>query len=374
MRVLMISTVKFRHNGISSVIMNFYRSMKKDKSMQIDLLIPCGSDDKRLQEFVENGDAYYEIPRAKNLIKYFRSVTDLIRRNKYDLVHVHGNSSTLVVEILAAKKAGVKVRIAHGHNTETDHPHLHRLLQPLLVRLTTTGFACSKDAGDFLFGDPALYTVINNGIEVDKFQFDFQKREEIRNRLSVHPNEKLIGHVGNFLPQKNHEFLIRFAADLIHRDPSYKFLLISDGILHDKIEQTAKQLGIDDNIIYIRKTDRIQDYYQAMDLFILPSRFEGFGVVLVEAQTNGLPCLASDTVTRESNLSGNVKYLTIEDPDVWSKEIAKTLSSKCDREKESLKNAICIKKAGYDIATEAGKVKKIYSDLLEQQEYQKGAQ
>lgn len=363
MNVLLISTIIFNQNGISSVIMNFFRHMDKT-GMRFDLVIPCGEDDTRLDEIRQAGGTVYVIPRKKEPLSYFTELTKLMKTNKYDVVHVHGNSATVDLEMTAAKLAGIPVRIAHAHNTETNHPHIHKMLRVKLKRDITYGLACGEEAGKFLFGN-APFTVLKGGIDIDRFRFDRKVREKMRSELSLEDKDILIGHVGNHVPQKNHMFLLQTAEQIVQEDPSYKFLLISGDSPKEEELSFIEEHGLKDNVILIRDAKNIYDYYQAMDLFILPSLHEGLPLSLTEAQTSGLKCIVSDRVTKEADLTETLEYLPISTPGVWKRNIMTTfMHTETERAEHSIRNAQIITEAGYDIVKGAAMEKELYEELL----------
>ena len=289
---------------------------------------------------------------------------DLCRKEKYDIVHIHGNSANMAIELFAVVLGGVKVRIAHSHNTATMHPFMHNLLWPMFSKLCTTCLACGEDAGKWLYKDKH-FIVLNNGIQTKDSAFSEEKRNAVRKELGIQDDEVLLGHVGNFIEQKNHSFLIDIFSEIHSANPKYKLLLISDGMLMPIIKDKVHSLGLDDAVIFLGKTLKVSDYLQAMDLFLLPSLHEGLPVVLVEAQAAGLICAVSNTVAKEADLTESCVFLPIDSTAPWAEVVKKLRYKKRNREEDSTNNIALIKEKGYDIEQNADKLRQIYVNTSE---------
>lgn len=363
MKVLIINTVRFRLNGMTSVIMNYYRNMDKT-NMEIDFVVPNEITPEYRKELESNQAKVYCIPRKSNPIKYQKRLYEIMKENQYDVVHIHGNSATMMIELIPAKCAEIPVRIVHSHNTTCSHMVVHKLLSPLFHKFYTHGFACGQDAGKWLFQDRE-FVELKNGIDLEKFAYNSSIREEYRNKIHA-DGRVVIGHIGNFIEQKNHTFLIDSYAKLVKQNKNYLLLLISDGVLLDEMKEKVHTLGIDENVLFLGKTTEAQNYLQAVDMFVLPSLHEGLPVVLVEAQAAGLPCLVADTVAREADLTNTLKYIPIQEPSVWASEMEKQAQALAglDREKICIQWHKRIKDAGYDIKENANYMRALYSEAL----------
>lgn len=363
MKILIVTTVRFRFNGITSVILNYYRNMDHT-DMQIDLVTPNEISDEYRNEFTANHSRVFHLNRNGNPVRYFFELNRLLKREKYDIVHIHGNSSMMLIDVLPAVFAGVPVRIVHSHNTTCNHIVLHKLLNPLFRCCYTHGFACGQDAGKWLFGNRD-FIELKNGIEPGRYRFDEGIRAQYRQKLGV-GDKILLGHVGNFIEQKNHTFLMEVFAELVKENPDYVLLLISDGALMDTIKSKAERLGISDKVIFLGKTTEVNCYLQAMDLFLLPSLYEGLPVVLIEAQASGISCLVSDKVAEEANLTGTMRYLTITDTAPWLKAISTLTKAlpEYDRLAVSASNLEMLTQKGYSVAQNAQVLKKYYTEFL----------
>lgn len=366
-KILVINTVRFKLNGISAVIKNYYQAMDKENMKMDFLAIDDPSDEYRA--FFEKNHLNCFVFHKKNIASYFSRIIRLCRQEKYDIVHVHGNSANMAIELLAAALGGVKHRTAHSHNTATLHPLTHRILSPLFSALCTTRLACGEDAGKWLYRNKN-FTTLKNGIDVSKFKIVPDIRTEYRKRLQIGKDDILIGHVGNFIEQKNHTYLIDIFSEIHQYEPNAKLLLISDGMLLNDIKEKVRQLHLDNFVIFLGKTMEVEKYLQAMDVFLFPSLHEGLPLVLVEAQASGLPCIVSETVSKEADLIGKCKYLPIGKADIknWVKEVLVLYheNAVCNRSEISEINQRIIRDKGYDIAQNANILRQIYIDICEE--------
>lgn len=359
MKVLIVSTVRFYVNGITSVILNYYRNMDKN-GMQIDFVIPNEIGDEYRTELEQNRSNIYYIPRKSNPLSYQRKLYNIMKENSYDIVHVHGNSAMMLLDILPAKKANIPVRIVHCHNTTCSHKVLHKMFLPIFNKCYTHGFACGQDAGKWLYGD-GCFEELKNGIDLEKYRYDESVRAEYREKIGA-KNKTIIGHIGNFIEQKNHAFLLDWFSELIKEDSNYLLLLISDGGLLEPMKKKSQDLGIDDNVLFLGKTTEISQYLQAMDLFVLPSLYEGLPVVLVEAQAAGLPCFVSDKVSKEADLTNSLCFLDITDRKEWVRSIRgkERMLKNMNRTKVCEDWQKMIAENGYDIVHNAERMKSLY--------------
>ena len=282
MKILVIVNAVFGYDGISSVAMNYY--LHQDKSrVAMDLLTINPIFDDLARVIQEDGNRSFVLgSRNRNPFGYVLALTKIIKKYKYDIVHVHGNSATMAVELLAAKLAGCRVRVAHSHNTQCDHGKLNKLLMPLFSRLYTDCCACSKEAGEFLFGSRDCY-VVNNGLYLPKYAFDEATRARIRKEKGL-DGKFVIGHIGRFRFQKNQEYLVSLLKQIQEQEKDAVLLLVGEGETEAAVKQQAADLGFGDSVVFYGTTDHVNEVVQAMDVFAFPSRFEGLGIVAIEAQ------------------------------------------------------------------------------------------
>ena len=361
-KVLVINTVRFKLNGISAVIKNYYQAMDKD-NIEMDFLAIDEPSDEYHRFFRENNLRCF-VFHKKKIVSYFLNIIRLCQREKYNAVHVHGNSANMAIELLAVALGGTKVRITHSHNTSTMHPLMHKVLWPFFIRLCTVRLACGYDTGKWLYRNKK-FVVLKNGIRTQQYTFSNEIRGAIRKELGVDNDEILLGHIGNFIEQKNHTFLIDIFSEIHRLNSRFKLILISDGMLMSAIQKKVHSLGLDEAVVFLGKTMEVQKYLQAMDLFLLPSLHEGLPLVLVEAQAAGLTCVVSDMVTREADLTETSIYLPINTVIPWVESIGNKKYYLCDRKTISVENIARIKEKGYDIEQNADELRQIYVKACE---------
>lgn len=362
MKILNILTSPLCYDGISMSVMSYFRYID-NKKIKIDFLVP--SAEEKLKNEINNRKSkiYFLNMRKKHPIKYINQLSKIIKENKYDIIQAHGSSAILCLEMIAGKIAGCKIRIAHSHNTKTEHRILDKILRPIFYRTFTHGFACGKEAGKWLFKN-RKFEIINNGKEIEEYAFNEEIRRKIRKEYNLE-NDIVIGHIGTFNYQKNHDYLLDIFYELTKNEQNtYKLVLIGDGRLRENIEEKAKKLEIYDDVIFLGKIQEVSKWLQAMDLIVFPSRYEGFPIVLIESQIAGLPCIVSDKITKEVQLTNLVKFISIDDkPEKWTKEIKKITIE--ERNKNKLEIISQIRNRGFDIKENAKSLEKIYTDLIE---------
>ena len=364
MKILLINTVPTTKNGITNVIFNYLTAMDLN-GVRMDYLSINTPETSYRYEVERRGGNFFVIPRSgKEIVSYYNNLKKLVRTEKYDIVHVHGNSHFNILDLLAAYKGGCKVRIVHCHNTTCGSPFLHKLLTPLFNRLYTQGFACGEDAGHWMFGN-GPFSVINNGIKTDKYKFRQEIREIMRQQLGWE-NKYIIGNVSSIIPAKNHEFIVSVFNELHKEKPDSRLLLIGDGYLRDQIEAEIDNYGLRDVVNITGNIDNVNEYLNAIDCILMPSLYEGLPLTLIEQQANGLQCVVSDAISKEADKTGNLTFLSLQAPITeWVNMIWSKVCGECiQREKTSLQAIESIRKCGYSIDEEAQKVKAIYIKLI----------
>lgn len=365
MRILIINTTPVMKGGITNVIFNLLRKIDKTDTV-FDMLVYKVKDESLslIDEFRSyGGEVFFTSRTVKSTFKYINTVKKLIQKNGYDAVHIHGNSHTVVLELIGAKLAGCKVRIVHAHSTKCLDIKMHKLLTDLFNKLCTHRIACGLDAGKFMFGE-LPFEVINNGVDVVKFAYNESDRDEIRKKHNL-IGKTVIGHVGMFNDIKNQDFLLDILADLSKTNENYSLLLVGDGKRRPIILDKAKKMGIDDKVVFAGLTDDIPAYLSAFDMFMLTSFFEGLPLVLVEAQASGLHCVVSDCVTVEADKTGNMTFLPIDKgAQIWVDEILKRTQERQNREEKSADSIKALEEKGYSASAEAKKLLGIYRDAI----------
>lgn len=359
-RVLQIMGI-VESGGVEAVIMNYYRHIDKSK-VQFDFVMHKGSNQNYINEVKSKGANVYEVtPYTKNIIKFTYEIYKIIKEGNYKIVHSNMNALS-GFPLLAAYIAGVKFRILHNHTTDSIEERLRtlvkRLLRPFAKAFANRYWACSKLAGEWMYGkkfvESGKVTIINNAINLDKFAFNQEKRVELRKKLGLE-GKFVVGHVGRFVTVKNHEFLIDVFANVAIKKEKAILLLIGEGPLMGIIQEKVNHLGLTEKVIFLGTRSNVADLYNVMDVFILPSLYEGLPVVGVEAQANGLPFLCSSSVTKEVGLTSSIRFI---DPNIscgeWAKEIMLFELT------ERVSTTSDLNKMGFEIKNEAEKLASKY--------------
>lgn len=318
--------------GVEQVVMSYYRHIARP-IVQFDFIVCKGSGMVPRDEIEELGGRVFTVPGYKCLTSYMAELERLFRQERWSIVHSHVNALS-VFPLCAAKRAGVPVRIAHSHSTSGKGELARNAAKWVLRHFSRTYptdlAACGAYAGEWLFGKGADFTVFPNAIELGSFAFDPSVREEVRWELRIPDGALTIGHLGRFATQKNHAFLLRAFAGARERRPDVVLLLAGDGPLLGEAESLAGSLGLGDSVRFLGRRSDANRLYQAFDVFALPSLYEGFCVVGVEAQAAGLPCLFSDAVSREVGLSPDARFLPL-DEEAWADALASVDAEGCNR-------------------------------------------
>lgn len=357
MKILIIATTPLAYTGITNVIFNYLRYMDKS-GMDITVLSTCRTMTWCIKELKELNISFLEINRNDNPIRYYKRLVALLKEEKFDIVHAHGNSNTLGVELFAAKQAKIKVRIAHCHSSSCIHKLWNLILKPIFIRSYTHGFACSEIAGKWLFGNKKFY-IINNAFDVNKFKYNEELRNKLRKELNIE-SKTIIGNVGSFNEGKNQSFLIDVFMEYKKMNSNSVLVFIGEGKLEEKNKEKANVLGINDSVIFLGKRNDVNELLNIFDYFVFPSLYEGLGIVLLEAQANGIPVVASsDVIPNEVKLNDNFNFEFLDKGSLyWAKRIFNMKSIR------NLNGQFCIENAGYDIQKEADKLKTLYKNLM----------
>jgi glycosyltransferase involved in cell wall biosynthesis len=348
--------------GVEAVVMNYYRHIDRTR-IQFDFLCSENSTNIPYDEIEDLGGRVYLIPNYTKISKYQKELIKIFKENKYKIVHSHINTLS-VFSLHAAKKAGVPVRIAHSHSTtnkaEWKKNIIKQCLRPFSKIYATDYFACSELAGRWLFGnktynDGKVY-ILNNAIDVDKFDFNEEIRKKKRKELNIEDGTLVIGHVGRFVAQKNHKKLIEIFNEVHKQNRDTILLLAGQGPLMDKIKKQVNESGLKNSVIFLGQRSDINELYQAFDVFVLPSLYEGLGIVLIEAQCSGLYCISSREVPVIAQLTNLVEFVDLKmSKDKWATQILNNCTHN-KREKHSRE----ISNKGYNIFDNAKILQKKY--------------
>ena len=354
--------------GIETMLINYYRHIDRSQ-VQFDFIVNKSKPGDYDAEIRQMGGRIFQSPGLNPLHypQYMRFVREIVAQDsRIRIVHAHNEAMGLYA-LNGARHAGVKVRIAHAHNTRIIRDYkwpLKMLCKQFLPAAATDLWSCGRDAGIYFFGKKnweARGLVIHNAIETDAFRFDPECRARMRARYGL-TDKVVLGHVGRFNVQKNHTRLLHIFAQFLAQESRAFLVLLGEGELEPQIRQQAQELGLADHILFAGLQSNVPEWYQLMDLFLLPSLFEGLPVVGVEAQAAGLPCIFSDAVPDEVLLSSRAVQQPLAASDAaWAAAIQQLLDAPADR----ADGAQTIRQAGYDIATEAARLQQLYLTMSE---------
>lgn len=312
--ILLLASRPLANDGITKIEMDVI-DFNKD-IIAFDVACSFGFDNSYGEKLKQEGVKCYKLSPKKNVFSYMNSIKKLVRAQRYDAVYIHGNSAMMFFDSLPAKMAGTKV-ITHCHNTKSDYPIVHYILKPFFNLTVDKKIGCSSLSSQWAYCGKNIKTIIN-GVNIDTFRFNEAVRKNIRTELGW-ANKKIVGHIGRFNYQKNHKKLIRIFKRIHELDDSCRLLLIGSGELKEQIEKQIVDLQLKNVVKIIDHTNAPQDYMQAMDIMIMPSRFEGLCLVTIEAQANGMPVLIDELFTPESVATEQAKVMDLEKPDdTWA--------------------------------------------------------
>lgn len=360
---------RMNRGGIETFIMNLYRTVDRSK-IQFDFAVHGNKNGDFEDEILAMCGRFYNFPHMrKNPAAYNKAWREFWRTHKseYSAFHVHTNSLANIIALKQAAKAGIPVRIVHSHSSFANKGKLQKLNdilhahnQKRLSKYATNLFACSDKAAEWLFGgmtcDGLSVKLFNNAINLSEYAVNDADRQRLRAEFGFTENNKVIGHVGNFRPVKNYSFLVDIIAEAHKLDPSVKGLLVGKGPLFEEIKASVKAKGLEGDIVFAGLRSDVNKLLSAMDVFVMPSLYEGLPVSLVEAQANGVPLIVSDTVTRNVEFNPNMEYFPLDaGGEAWAKK-ALDLVNRVGRYNSQEKVAA----AGFDIK----EVAKGYTELI----------
>lgn len=364
MRVLHYVT-KMDRAGQETFIMNVFREIDR-KKIQFDFLCTensKGDYDNEINQL--GGKIYYinlnqkngKLRHIDNYIIQVKSLKSYVKTHEIFHIHTH-HAFDAYISAKAAVKVGFKKVIVHSHSDYAEyHIILNRIFRHMLSKLPIIECACSKAAGEWLFSNKK-YLIIKNGIKTEDFKYNKKIRSDYRKLLGIE-NKYVIGHVGRFEQMKNHELIVKAFAEFVNFNPDSSLVFVGDGSLINQIKQKVEEFGIKDKVLFLGVRNDVNNIYQAMDLFIFPSIFEGLGIVAIEAQCAGLVCLLSDNIPNEIEVSNNIIRCSLNEPlSRWCEKIQQCFNTIKLKERVSGRKKVV--EAGYDIIDTCEKISDIY--------------
>lgn len=353
--------------GLTGYICQNYRYIDKSK-VQFDFI----TYDDRLdfeEDFNDMGAKFYRFPKAYHIISYYKKFYSIQEEMEYSVVHFNMSYAN-IIPLIIAKAVGIKRVIMHSHSTQIDSKNLlvrglktcfHYVCKNFLPIVADEYYACSTEAAQWMYPSSIInskkYYICKNAINIDRFVYNALKRKEKRSELGISDSSFVLGHIGRFTYQKNHEFLIKVFSEVQKNIPHAVLILVGIGKLEDEIRELVKLLNVK-NVLFLGQREDVPELMQAMDVFLLPSRFEGLGIVGIEAQASGLPCYFSESVTKEVGITELAHFLSIKDARKWANAV---INYENHNFRRNMKKEVTL--AGYEICHEIRKIEKLYNNI-----------
>lgn len=330
-RILQIGLSSFP-GGVENSIMNYYREIDKRK-VQFDFI--CIESSLAYSEEIKKlgGKIFYLSNPKKNLLKYIIELLNVLKSNKYKIVHINMLSGANIVPLLICNIKKIEKVIIHSHNSNLpkgiSKKFLHYIVKSFIKSRSNDYLACSKVAAKWLYLKKiAKKTIIlKNAINIEQYRFNEIARNRIRKSININEENYIIGCVGRLSDEKNQKFLISVFKDVLSKLNNCFLVLVGDGAQRSDLDDLVEKLNLKQNVIFTGAKQNVYDYYSSFDLFCMPSKFEGLGIALIEAQASNLQCICSDFIPDEAIYSNGVKKISINDKDKWVEEVLNILSS-----------------------------------------------
>jgi glycosyltransferase involved in cell wall biosynthesis len=367
MKHVCILCESWESGGIEAFLWNVLSHMDRSE-LEIDLVAAQLGESIFTQPLQELGVRFYQLSgSSRKILQNQKIFQKLLVERHYDVLHLNAYQGLSLVYLKLAQEMGVPICIAHSHNTalraSLTKPiklAIHNWAKIKYTKEATALWACAKPAAEFLFPkkelDKRRYIFIPNGIDTERFRFNPEMRNIIRTKLQLE-GKLVIGNVGRLCFQKNQEFLLEIFREVLESKPESVLLLIGDGKDKEKLKRKATKLGICNKVVFYGATNQIDQLYWAMDIFVFPSQFEGFGIVAVEAQAAGLPVLCSEAVPLEAIITDQVTQLNLSaGAKKWSEKLLKMNFA------ERISSSTKVAEAGFDIQAVAERIEAKWRD------------
>ncbi|MEV5037243.1 glycosyltransferase family 1 protein [Peribacillus frigoritolerans] len=357
---------KMDFGGVQSMLMNYYRNINREL-VQFDFLVQGNEPGFFDNEITSLGGKIYQVtPMKENLLKYHRDVKSILRKTNYKIVQAHQNFAN-IHSLTQAHWSKIEVIISHSHNAFPERSVFKQIIKKFIQyrinKISTYKFACSKKAGEWLYGREQLENgkvkIINNGIVSEEFKYNQEISNKIRKDLNI-TGKFVIGHIGNFSSQKNHNFLIDIFNDVYKEKKEAKLVLVGIGELEQIVKEKVIKLGLEKQVLFLGKRSDVSSLMQAFDILVFPSLYEGLPVVLVEAQASGMKCIISKDITDEVKITDLIESISLNEPsNYWAKNVV-NYSYGFERNDTSK----LIEDNGYDIKVEAKRLENLYLEMI----------
>lgn len=364
---VLVFEISTNWGGIESFVENEIAPLQDE----FDVYCVAQNDDPAIRERLSiPPDHVITLSEAYGSAEYRKHLKEIYSRN-FDIIHFNKNSLIKFIPITMAERYAKQSKIViHSHNTSPSSKSpiafLHHVVRPFVVKKADETIACSTLAAQYLFGNTqaAQATIVANGIDVERFQFNEDDRREIRESLRIPEDAVVLINVGRFSAQKNQTRLIHMFAKYVQQDPTARLILVGDGDTRPEIEAAIEECRVRNNVLLVGKQSQVAKYYSAADLAVFPSIYEGLPVAMIEAQANGIPLLVSDVVTGEVNIAGDIAVESLQANDEqWAARIAEMTKAPRSAARR-LRAAEQMRDAGYDQHDASEALRAVYHKLL----------
>lgn len=311
--------------GVESFLYNYYSKMNNDE-IKFDFIVHEKEVGMLETKFINLGSKVYHVtPKKQSILKNIKEINKVIKTGNYDIVHCHQGFSSFS-SLACAKIHKVKVRIVHSHvfNKNGVTGIKQKILRFLNKITANYFFACSEEAGKWVYGENwtenSKNKIINNGIDIEKFKFNEQVRQEYRNKFKL-KDEKVLLQIGRLSNEKNQTFSIKLLKQLKKKNGNYKLVIVGNGKTKQQLEQDIKNMNLQNDVIFLEKRDDINNLMSMSDILLFPSLYEGFGMVAIEAQANSLYVLASENIVKEVKITNRIDFLNLDNTQAWIEKV-----------------------------------------------------
>lgn len=319
-KILIIATTPFCNDGLTKIEMQIIEY--NNKLIDFEIASGFGFENEYGKILKELNIKSHTLPPKRKIIKYMKAIKNLVSKGGFDSIYIHGNSAMMIIEALPSKLAKASCIITHCHNTKSKYPFFHYCLKPIFNSIVDIKIGCSRFSTNWAYNKKRTMCILN-GVDVEKFKYNEEIRDSIRQKLGW-GNNIIIGHVGRFTEQKNHKKLIEIFDYLYKKNNNYRLLLIGEGELKENIKKDVFNKSLQDVVCFLGATNKVYEFYNAMDLVILPSSYEGLCIVALEAQANGLPVFLSDKLSPEHKVTDDTQIINLKLPSSeWAEIIDK---------------------------------------------------
>lgn len=350
--------------GIESFLFNLFKQIDK-RNVQFDFVTAVAHPALE-KEIIDLGGNVYHVSDHKKIISYILDISRLLNA-EYDIVHIHKNSAANIIPFIVANKYKKSKIIVHSHNTAPTvggvSVILHKINKNYLWKAADEHLACSLIAGEWLYSPNTDFKIVTNSIITKSYLFNVDSRKRLRNELKIPEDALVIGHVGRFVNQKNHERLISIFTELLKRNNNCYLIMVGDGALYSEIEERVVNNGIQDYVRMLKVRKDVPQIMSAMDVFLMPSLYEGLPIVGIEAQASGLEVFLSDTISPQTDVTNTVIWFNLDQEDTWIANLILKNSKKNSLSSIRTERNQLVKEAGFDIENTAEMMLEIYKNL-----------